>query len=294
MQYQLKSESLTVTTESNGAELISVIGLTGETNYKDGNGFEYIWQADAKYWNRSAPILFPFVGRLKSDRYTFSGQTFFMPQHGFARDMEFEVVEKSDQAISYKLVDDEATRSVFPFKFELYVSYQLIDNQLLTKFLVVNKTDGPIYFSVGGHPGFNIDFENDFLAIDPPKKYMKIPFNNGLVNPKEHSVFDAEVAIPISYKMFENDAEIMKNDSGELQIVLGDKNELHGVSLKADADFFGFWTPPAKNAPFIAIEPWWGIADSIDANGRLVDKYAIRHLNRLNQEFVAEYSTTFF
>ena len=294
MQYQLKNQQLTIITESNGAELISVIGLENDQDINNGQGYQYLWQADPKYWNRSAPVLFPFVGRLKNDRYTFSGQTFFMPQHGFARDTEFEIVEHTDLKIIYKLVDNDSTRAVFPFKFELFVTYQLVDNELITKFLVVNKTDGPIYFSVGGHPGFNINFENDYLAIDPPKKYMKIPFNNGLVNPKGHTEFDAEVAIPISYKMFENDAEIIKNDAGELQIVLGDKNELHGVSLKADADFFGFWTPPGKNASFVAIEPWWGIADSIDANGRLVDKYAIRHLNQINQKFEAEYSTIFF
>ena len=83
MQVVLENEALKVTINSFGAELASIRGKETDT--------EYLWNADAKFWKRSAPVLFPFVGSLKNKEYHYEGKTYSMGQHGFARDMEFAV-----------------------------------------------------------------------------------------------------------------------------------------------------------------------------------------------------------
>ena len=129
MNYTIKNNILTVTISSKGAEIQSVKG--SHTDY------EYIWQADPEVWNRHSPILFPIVGRLKNDQYTYKGNTYHLGQHGFARDQEFEVERQSDESITFLLKDSEETRKIYPFSFELRVTYNLMNNLLEENLVLV-------------------------------------------------------------------------------------------------------------------------------------------------------------
>ena len=53
-QIRLENEQIEVTVNIHGAELRSLKSKA--------DGQEYLWNADAKYWGRTAPVLFPFVG----------------------------------------------------------------------------------------------------------------------------------------------------------------------------------------------------------------------------------------
>ena len=86
--YELKNQEISIAVESLGAELKSLKKLD--------TGTEYMWCADARYWNRTSPILFPFVGSAKDKKYRTKGQTYAMTQHGFARDMEFELLSRTE------------------------------------------------------------------------------------------------------------------------------------------------------------------------------------------------------
>ena len=70
MQVVLENEALKVTINGFGAELASIRGKETDT--------EYLWNADAKFWKRSAPVLFPFVGSLKNKEYHYEGKTYSM------------------------------------------------------------------------------------------------------------------------------------------------------------------------------------------------------------------------
>ena len=73
-----------------------------EVNKKAGTGdkarqAERIWTGEPEIWNRHAPILFPFVGKVKDGTYRIGDKEFAMKtQHGFARDSEFALVEQND------------------------------------------------------------------------------------------------------------------------------------------------------------------------------------------------------
>ena len=101
------------------------------------NGVERIHQGEAcvdengkVFWKRHSPVLFPTVGKLKKNQTIINGKTYEMPQHGFARDLEFEPVTKLDNFHSYVLKSNKNTISKFPFDFELYTTYRLDDNKL--------------------------------------------------------------------------------------------------------------------------------------------------------------------
>ena len=90
MEY-IENEVLKVGVAYHGAELSSVIDKR--------TGKEMIWQADPAYWKRHAPILFPFVGNVNKGVYRYKGKEYSMTPHGFARDMDFELLEKKDHMI---------------------------------------------------------------------------------------------------------------------------------------------------------------------------------------------------
>jgi galactose mutarotase-like enzyme len=115
MNYEIKNEYIKAKIKSFGAELNSL--------QKIDDSLEYIWQGDKEFWARHSPILFPIVGRLKNDSYFYKNQKYNMSQHGFARDKEFEIVEKKDDFIEFKLSSDEKTLKIYPFSFELYLSH---------------------------------------------------------------------------------------------------------------------------------------------------------------------------
>lgn len=80
MRYVLENDTLRVEIDSFGAELKSVKRKSDDK--------EYMWYADKKYWGRTSPVLFPFVGNCRNKEYRYGGKTYAIGQHGFARDME--------------------------------------------------------------------------------------------------------------------------------------------------------------------------------------------------------------
>ena len=110
MNFQIKNEFLEATFDTAGAELISL----------KSNEREYIWKMNLDFWNRHSPILFPIIGSLKDDTYFFEGKEYHLPRHGFAREKQFEVVEKSNDKIVFSLKEDIETLKVYPFHFQLH------------------------------------------------------------------------------------------------------------------------------------------------------------------------------
>ena len=146
MRYVLENDILTVEIDSFGAELKSV--------KRKSDDFEYMWQGDPKYWGRTSPVLFPFVGVPKDKEYRYAGKTYAMGQHGFARDMEFTLERTEQTKIWFVLASTEETLEKYPFTFRLYIGYELCEKEVKVLWKVENTDDKPMYFSIGAHPAF--------------------------------------------------------------------------------------------------------------------------------------------
>ena len=145
--YQLKNEELTLTVISAGAEMKSLKDNKTEQ--------EYLWQADPKFWGRTSPVLFPIVGNYVQKQSVYEGKTYTLSQHGFARDMEFDLESQTEEEIWFVLKDTESTLEKYPFHFILKVGYRLSGRQVEVMWKVENPNDKKMYFSIGGHPAFN-------------------------------------------------------------------------------------------------------------------------------------------
>ena len=146
----LENEKIMVQIADLGAELCSVLDKE--------SGTERIHNADPKVWNRHAPLLFPFVGKVVDGVYRYNGKEYKMDlQHGFARDYIFECIEKTYKKAIHKLVCPEEKKENYPFDFELLVTHELEEENprvLKIQWEVKNTGDNTMYYFIGGHPGF--------------------------------------------------------------------------------------------------------------------------------------------
>ncbi|MGL4696444.1 aldose 1-epimerase family protein [Enterococcus larvae] len=272
----IENDQLIATIAEEGAELISLKSKE--------SGLEYIWQGDPEFWGRHAPVLFPFVGRLKEDRYSYQGKTYPMGQHGFARDQVFEVIEKGDEMISLSLKSSETTRKIYPFDFELVLTYKLEESAIIVGYQVINSGKEELLFSIGGHPAFNIPIEDQlsftdyYLSFEPKVDRIQLPLEGPFVDLEHKTLGQTSVDYDLKRSLFEKDALIYETP-GKTEISFKSDKSKHSVSLSYDdIPFVGIWSPYGVEAPFVCIEPWWGIADKVGSTGELINKFAINRL----------------
>lgn len=270
--YILSNDEITIKINKKGAELSSL--------RKD--GVEYMWQADPKYWGRSAPILFPLVGSLKNKEYRYAGNTYQMNQHGFARDMEFELIEQTKERLRFSVRDTEETLKSYPFKFCLEIVYRILNGRVSIEWIVKNEDNKEMYFSIGGHPAFMCPIHEKGRQTDYFLKFTKnreaITYfdctaigNDGLAQHKVKRYELKEGILPITEELFLNDALVIEHAQTHA-ISLLDSGKKEYLRVEYDAPVVGVWTPPGKEAPFICIEPWYGRCDRTDFSGELIDR----------------------
>src|SRR5690606_21406800 len=148
----IENSYLRVEVHSAGAELRSL--------YDKKQARELIWQRDLTFWDKSSPVLFPFIGELKDGNYRYDNETYQMPKHGFARNCVFEVVRRMVEVISYLFPSNETSRLVYPFNFELYLLYNLHPNRLSRTYEIRNSGDSDVLFSIAGHAAFHLDLKS--------------------------------------------------------------------------------------------------------------------------------------
>ncbi len=283
---------LKIQTKKLGAELTS-IQCDGKEMLFQG---EKILDADGNiYWKRQAPVLFPIVGQLKDSKTQIEGKTYQMTQHGFARDMEFEEILKTENKHHYVLKYNKDTLKRYPYKFELHIIYEIAENTLIVKYEVKNIDDKKIYFGLGGHPAFNCEYSKEEYEINFQEKEDNIEFlklKNGLIDTEKAKNILNNNKIYLEKNIFDNDAIIMKNIKSN-KIILQNKK----VNKKIlEFDFTGFpylalWSK--KGAPFVCIEPWQNTADRIDSTQIYKEKANIIEIEKDNI-FECQYSIKFY
>lgn len=268
----LNNESVFIKIHPKGAELQSIVY----------NGLEYMWSGDAAFWGKHSPVLFPIVGTLKNDTYSYEGKEYHLPRHGFARDKEFDINVESNSKATFTLKSNEDTLKVYPFEFELKLVYELIGNKVSCTYVVENNGKEQMYFSVGGHPAFAVPldkelaYEDYYLKFNKENELTKYKLDNGLIANDTQTVVLTDHKLSLTKSLFYEDAIVLKHLQSNAISLASQKSE-HGLHfLFEEFPFFGIWA--AKDAPFVCIEPWCGIADSVNHNQELKDKEGIEKL----------------
>lgn len=270
MQYEISNGVISIAAVLKGAELVSL----------KKSGTEYLWQADSVVWNRSAPNLFPFVGKLNGGVYRFEGKTYPMTPHGFARDVPFVLSKLTDTYLRFALSDTDETRKVYPFPFLFEITYTITGSTLTQTWRVTNTGKSMMYFSLGAHPGFVCPVQGGKLTdwtirFSGDKKIDRVTARTinaaGLVQEKTDSFLLSDGTVRVTADMFSHDALIFEK-SGVKAVTLLDKSKKEFVRVDFDTDVFGLWSPQERGAPFLCIEPWYGRCDLAGFSGELSER----------------------
>jgi galactose mutarotase-like enzyme len=267
----ISNEEFSVKISEKGAELQSLLY----------NGLEYLWQAHSE-WPKHSPVLFPIVGQLKDDKYIFNNKEYTLSRHGFAREKEFEANKTSEASVIYTLTSDESTLAVYPFNFIFKVEYKLEERKLSCTYIVQNTDKKTMYFSVGGHPAFNVPllpsltYFDYALNFDNDSILNRYTVKNGLIVDDIEDIVLRNNKLDLRPSLFYNDAIVLKHIS-TTQIDLSTLKDGHGLKFIFEGfPYFGIWA--AKDASFVCLEPWCGIADSIQHNYQLINKEGVNEL----------------
>ena len=284
---QLKNGYLTLSFTTKGAELISV---------KNTADLEFMWQGQADVWARHAPVLFPIVVRLKNDSYQLEQNSFSLSQHGFARDLEFEVLEHTADKLLFELKDTEYTRSHYPFSFSFCIEYYLQQNELQISYLTLNTGSTELLYSVGAHPGFRCPLLSTETYSDYYLKFENTSFEitvleGGLLSTQKETLRLEKGTLDLTYSLFDKDALVFENAQIS-QVTLCSKKSGHKIQINCkNWPFFGIWSKKG-GADFVCLEPWYGIADTADSAGHFEAKKGIRSL-QAGQSEALRYSLSF-
>lgn len=254
MLHTIQNESLRVAANAMGAQLWSILGA---------DGTQYLWQGDAAYWPDRALTIFPYVARLWQGRYEIDGARYMMPIHGFAPTSRFALAEKTDSRMVLELSDSEETRAQYPRRFVFRVEYALEGDTLAVTYAVENRDERPMYFGLGGHPGFNVPLETGKTFEDYRLRFadrcdpLRVGFTADCFVSGEDAPFALEDGcfLPLRHELFDEDAIVLRAMSREVTLEAGDGG--HSVTVAfPDMPYLGIWHWPKTDAPYVCIEPW--------------------------------------
>lgn len=279
MTTTISNSTLKASIKHSGAELFSI---------KDNQNNEYIWEGNPDFWGKHSPVLFPIVGTLKNNTYKIKDKEYNLSRHGFARDMEFELIDKTENKAVFSLKSSAETLKKYPFEFELQLIYTLNENSLDLEYKVINKGEEKMPFSIGAHPAIALpdNFEDYAIKFEKEENLKYNLLENDLISSKTKVLETSSGIIPLNYELFKNDALVFKTLESKSLTILKNANPYIQVDYK-DFPSLGIWTK--ENAPFICIEPWFGYSDTADNSGDLFKKEGILVLDA-GQKFHSQFS----
>lgn len=285
MRKTISNGILAISADTHGAELCSL----------ECAGTEYLWQADPAFWKRHSPVLFPIVGAVYGNTYRAEGKEYSLSQHGFARDMEFRLLQEGEDCLWFRLESSDETLARYPYAFVLDIGYRIDGHRLHVMWKVHNPSDRTIHFQIGAHPAFYLRdgghgaARGYFSFGDRTGLQYILIGGKGCADPDTHYALetDGQSMLPVVADTFSRDALIFE-DSQLTEVTLHDSGRTPYLRMEFTAPVTGLWAP-APDSPFVCIEPWYGRCDRVGYTGDFADRDWMRHLGA-GETFTAGYT----
>ena len=251
---------------------------------KNSCDIEYMWQGDEAYWKGKNPVLFPIVGNTYSKDYQIDGKTYAMGNHGLVRNYLFEVKSQNEDTLVFLAKSNIETLQQYPFDWELEVTYHLVDTRLQINYVITNNSKVAMPFTFGLHPAFNCPFKDgkfsDYcLEFEREEKPQRISLTG------DYKSVDTFKKIELSYDLFSQENTMIFTELKSDYVDLTNGKDALRVGIK-DYPYLAFWC--GQKAPFLCIEPWYGLSDFKPNNTPFAKRQGMMEL-AVGDKFTASY-----
>ena len=211
----------------------------------------------AKSIRGGIPVLFPICGNLPNDCLPLASGDFTLKQHGFARDLPWQLQLLDDQAgVRLSLSDTEATLAAYPFAFLVEMEVRPVQAALEIGITVHNRSAGTMPFSFGLHPYFTVD---DLSQIELA----------GLSDRCLNHLEMAETDTASQLQRLPDGVDFLCRPAGP--VTLTDRSSGLQLQLQHQApmDLTVIWTEPPRR--MVCLEPWTGPRQSLISGDRKLE-----------------------
>lgn len=258
--------------------MVSEMGAELQSLRDKQTGHEYLWQGDARWWGGRSPILFPIVGGLWNGCYRLEGHETKLQKHGFVRRQPWHCTLHEADRVRLEYDGSEADYALFPFRFNLAVTYTLEGRRLKAEFEVKNLNERNMYFQLGGHPALNLPGWNEeqevdgYLLLEGKPESVRRAGEQGCLEPESHPVPQtADGLVPLSVATFAHEALIFDRRQIHAATLL-DRDRHRVARVESTAPVWLFWSPQGVHTPFVCCEPWYGLCDPIGYDGSFANR----------------------
>ncbi|MCF0113162.1 MAG: hypothetical protein HUJ60_04230 [Bacilli bacterium] len=241
----IKNNVLTVSALAYGAELSSVQLFNKELLYQANQSWKY-----------HDHVIFPIIGR-GAHAFSINGNSHSLPQHGFARESDFLEKQIGEETMEYSLENNGHTALNYPYAFSFKAIYAIEEDVLIRRYEVTNKSGEAMYYQVGDHPAYLVDFEKATLTF-PDEPVAQYPCPDGFLTDKK-TPFAKTGTFRLEKSLFaEDDTIIIDNPRHPIILDTG-----RGIRIEFffNSPFIAIWSPRNEDG-FVCIEPWWGLGPS--------------------------------
>jgi len=250
----IKNDFLTAEIEEVGAQLVRLASTSTD----------YLWNESPDIWKRHAPILFPFVGRLKEQKYLYKGKEYGpIDNHGFAPTALFAPIEQTSTSVTMQMIVSDDIRKIWPFDFSFLAVYELENASLKITYVVKNIGANTMPYGIGNHPGFNVplkkglSFEDYYIEFPEAGQIEKRLFGPGCLDTETTELCKETVGnrLNLRHNLFDNDAIVLMN-TGSRAVLKSEKDSKKVIVDYPDCPYCAFWHKVQYPAPYVCIEPW--------------------------------------
>jgi len=265
MIYTVQNKYLKVRVAQFGAVLTSI--------QSQESGHEFLWQGDKSVWNGQSPILFPIIGKLLDDKCRIDGREYEIIRHGLARHREFQCIAERENELVFLQKSDEETKKAYPYDYELYITFTIDKNSLTVTHMVKNPNAKTMYFSLGAHPAFNCTL-GDKLVFEKQETLVSERIDHdSVITGETDLILENSDTLLLTEHLFDKDALIFEGVQSDFVTLHREAARTKIRFTLGDAPFLAIWAKPA--APFVCIEPWYGVNDSYDRKDDFSEKRGI-------------------
>lgn len=260
---------------NNGTLEVQIDKIGAEIRKVTKDGKDRMWSGNPEHWAGVAPLLFPICSGLPDDKYTYNGETYEMPKHGFIRKLPFEVEATADDTATFMFAANEETLKMFPWRFELRIKYTLIREKIKVEYFVLNKSDDTMYYSIGSHEGYDCPegIENYDVVFEKEEILENCLLDGPVLSGETQPILTSGNVLPLKEEYFKLDALIFKNIQSKKASLVNRTTGQTTTVLFPECEYLLLWHP--VGAPFMCIEPWQGICSTKGDSGDITEKEGI-------------------